>query len=101
MSSAGWVHADVVNSADAVLFCRDDCTFCDRAKQLVASEGIHHRIIDVTRLLAEDPAFEAYYNIVRNTTQARTVPIIFRRGVYVGGFDDLRALILFAGDDDF
>ena len=42
------------------------------------------------------PGFEAYYDMVRESTQARTVPIIFYEQRYVGGFEDLRNALLFS-----
>lgn len=96
-----WDHARILASAEIVLFCRDDCAYCERAKELARRECPEtYRVIDVSYHLRENtPGFEAYYEEVRASTRARTVPIVFYRSEYVGGFDQLRDRLLFSLTD--
>lgn len=99
MAAADWDHAHILASAQVVLFCRDNCAYCDRAKDLVRRENVPHRIIDISQHQRDGtPGFEAYYEMVRESTQARTVPIIFYEQRFIGGFEDLRNTLLFSID---
>ena len=100
MATTDWDHALILASAQVVLFCRDNCVYCDRAKDLVVRERAPHRIIDISQHQRDaTPGFATYYNMVRETTRARTVPIIFYEQAYVGGFEDLRNTLLFSSSN--
>lgn len=67
----------------AIVWSKQNCPFCDRAKQLLTRKGIEfeNRMIDGStwtreQLLAEVPT-------------ARSVPQIFLGEEYVGGFTEL------------
>lgn len=100
-SVATWDHTQILASAEVVLFCKDDCAFCERAKDLAQRECTgNYRVVDISFHLREQtPGFEDYYEMVRQTTQARTVPIVFYHGKYVGGFEELRNQLLFSLSD--
>lgn len=70
-----------------VIYTRDYCSFCNRAKALLRSKNVDFEEIDVTRdqHLQEE---------VQRLSGRRTVPQILIDGKSVGGFDDLRQLDL-------
>jgi thioredoxin reductase (NADPH) len=70
---------------EIVMYTKSWCSYCDRAKRLLAAKGQTWREIDVE---ASAPAREEM--IARS--QQRTVPQIFIGDRHVGGFDDLAAL---------
>jgi glutaredoxin 3 len=67
------------------VYSTDYCSFCTRAKALLAQRGIPFVEVDVTR----DDARRAW---LVETTGRRTVPQIFIGDEAIGGFTDLDAL---------
>lgn len=68
-----------------VLYSKDYCSFCKRAKALLQSKSIAFEEIDVSsdaRLQEE----------VQRLSGRRTVPQVFIDGKSVGGFEELREL---------
>lgn len=70
-----------------VIYTKDYCAFCNRAKALLRSKRVDFKEIDVThdQRLQEE---------VQRLSDRRTVPQILIDGKCVGGFDDLRQLDL-------
>ena len=68
-----------------VLYTKEYCAFCARAKELLTSKGAKYTEIDVTN----DDVLQAEM-IERSGRQ--TVPQIFIDSRHIGGFDDLAAL---------
>lgn len=70
-----------------VVYTKDYCSFCNRAKALLRSKNVDFEEIDVThdQHLQEE---------VLRLSGRRTVPQILIDGESVGGFDDLRQLDL-------
>ena len=64
------------------IYTKDSCPVCKRAKELLDSENIIYREIDVTH----DSAKEA--EMIKRGTE-RMVPQIFLNGHLLGGFDEL------------
>ena len=71
--------------SDIVIYTKDYCGFCVRAKALLAAKGADYVEIDVTT----DPALQAE---MWERSGRRTVPQIFINGRHIGGYDDLAAL---------
>ena len=72
--------------ADVLVYTKDWCPHCVRAKALLDRRGVPHVEVDIEH----DPAREA--EMVERSGGRRTVPQIFIDGVHVGGSDDLHAL---------
>lgn len=72
-------------AARVELYTTDYCTWCVRAKQLLAHKGVAFDEIDVTG----DDERRAW---LVETTGRKTVPQVFIGGRPVGGYDDLAAL---------
>lgn len=71
--------------AKVIVYSKDHCPYCDRAKQLLAHKKVAYEEIRIDL----DPA---QAKIMMDLSKRRTVPQIFINDQPVGGFDDLWAL---------
>lgn len=72
------------------IFGRDNCKWCDAAKQLCESKGIEYEYIDVVL----DPEMKTAMALsVQSATGSppKTVPQIFDLTGYIGGYTELKA----------
>jgi glutaredoxin len=67
----------------AIIWSKDQCPYCDQAKNLLKMKGIEYEERNVSQNWTREQLLEAVPN-------ARTVPQIFLDEELVGGFDDLR-----------
>ncbi len=86
MSDATETNATETSAALVTIYSTQSCPYCVRAKMLLTRKGVAYHEIDLSR----EPA-EARLELMQRTKQ-RTVPQIFIRDVFVGGFDQLYAL---------
>ena len=70
---------------EILIYTKDYCGYCARAKALLTAKGAAYTEIDVTH----DAALQAE---MMERSGRRTVPQIFIDGRHIGGFDDLAAL---------
>jgi glutaredoxin 3 len=70
----------------AIVWSNEGCTYCEQAKQLLASKGIEYE----ERNLAEGWSVQQLHEVVPG---ARTVPQIFVDDKYVGGYTQLVELL--------
>lgn len=70
---------------EVIVYSKDHCPYCDRAKNLLAEKSIGYKEI---RVDLDPEAFQ----IMLEKSQRRTVPQIFFGDKHIGGFDDLWAL---------
>jgi glutaredoxin 3 len=68
-----------------IMYTKDNCPYCDWAKQLLDSKKIQYTQIAVDK----DPA---KLQEMMTASGRRTVPQIFINDKSIGGFDDLSAL---------
>ena len=69
------------------IYSQDGCMYCNLAKILMMEEGIEFEEIDVRSSDEAKALFEM--------NSFRTVPQIFTdRDVYVGGYEDLRKILI-------
>lgn len=79
------------------VYSKPNCTFCDKAKSLLALKGLAFREIhfDVGQSKVDGAEYVNVAEFKVNNPQAKTAPQIFveERGalVYVGGFTELQA----------
>ena len=66
----------------AVIYSKDNCPWCDRAKAELESRQIEYTEHKIGRDLTRDEFLEKFPN-------ARTVPQIYLDELYVGGYDSL------------
>ena len=71
----------------AIVWSRDNCTFCVQAKALLTQKGIEFEERNISADYTKDQLLEA-------VPGAQTIPQIFLDGEYVGGFKELRARFL-------
>jgi thioredoxin reductase (NADPH) len=70
---------------NVLMYTRDECAFCDRAKALLGSKGVVWEEINVDRHPERLPE-------MIERSGRKTVPQIWIDGLHVGGFDELAAL---------
>lgn len=68
----------------ALVWSKPNCAYCDRAKALLQQRGIQYE----ERVIGIDYTKQ---QLLESVPTARTVPQIFIDGVYVGGYDQLKA----------
>lgn len=67
----------------AIVWSKDQCTFCEQAKSLLEMKGIEYEVRNISHDWTCEQLLEA-------VPTARTVPQIFLNEEYVGGFNELR-----------
>jgi glutaredoxin len=67
----------------AIIWSKENCTFCVQAKQLLESKGIEFEERKIGKAWTKEQLLEA-------VPTARTVPQIFLDEQYVGGYQELR-----------
>ena len=72
--------------AEVIIYSKDYCPYCVRAKTLLTRKGAKFREIDISR----DEALQK--EMIEKSGGRRSVPQIFIGGKHVGGSDDLHAL---------
>jgi glutaredoxin 3 len=72
--------------ADIVIYSTNSCPYCIRAKQLLERKGVEFKEINLS---SEAP--EVRIELMQRTNH-RTVPQIFIKDQFIGGFDQLYAL---------
>lgn len=84
----------LVNDNDVSVFAKDGCGFCTRAKDLLAAEktrgGLSFSQMDV---IGTAPDFRAALKAATGVPLV-SFPMIFIRGVFIGGGDQLSKLVL-------
>lgn len=71
--------------AQVIVYSKERCPYCMRAKQLLDTKGVVYTEIDVTKDDAKREEMMA-------KSRARTLPQIFINDKPIGGFDSLYAL---------
>ena len=72
--------------ADIIIYTKDYCPYCTKAKGLLTRKKQHFREIDITT----DEALQE--EMIEKSGGRKTVPQIFIDNTHVGGCDDLYAL---------
>ena len=70
----------------AIVWSKDNCTFCDQAKALLEQRNIAYEERKIGHGYSREDLLEA-------VPTARTVPQIFVNNNYIGGFTELRKYI--------
>lgn len=73
-------------TAQVTVYSTNMCPYCVRAKQLLERKGIEYKEVNLSK---EAP--EVRIELMQKTNQ-RTVPQIFIKEQFIGGFDQLYAL---------
>ncbi|QFI67452.1 Glutaredoxin [Sinorhizobium alkalisoli] len=86
MSGIGVVKERFETMASVVIYTRQFCGYCTRAKKLLETKGVSFVEYDATY----DPSLRQ--TMVEKSNGGRTFPQIFINDIHVGGCDDLHAL---------
>ena len=70
----------------AIVWSKDQCTYCDQAKRLLTSRQIQFEERNISRDWTREQLLSAVPN-------ARTVPQIFLDEHYIGGFNELKSYL--------
>lgn len=82
-----------VSNFDIVMFKKEGCGFCVRAKQLLVEQGYtEHASLTYKETLGTSPALRAALKSLTNVP-AVTFPAIFLRGRFLGGGDELHKAV--------
>lgn len=73
-------------TADVIVYSTVSCPYCVRAKQLLERKGIEFKEVNLS-----NEAPEVRIELMQRTNH-RTVPQIFIKDQFIGGFDQLYAL---------
>ena len=71
----------------AIVWSKDMCPFCDKAKALLKLKGIQYEERNINKDYTKEQLLEAVPN-------ARTVPQIFLEGELVGGYTELQKKLM-------
>lgn len=71
------------------VYGRDNCTFCDQAKELLKDKGLEYKYVDVSNSVEQ---FKVKMKTEHGIT-IKTVPQITVDGKYVGGFESLQSFL--------
>ncbi|KHJ79535.1 glutaredoxin [Oesophagostomum dentatum] len=86
------IHAEVA-STPVMIYTKDGCSFCAKAKELLNQEKIEYKECNVDRIKEKTPeAYNPRVNGLVYMTRQTTMPQIFICGKFVGGFTDLDKL---------
>ncbi|MFM8454434.1 MAG: glutaredoxin 3 [Gammaproteobacteria bacterium] len=71
---------------DILIYTKDYCPYCTRAKDFFKSKSLSYREIDIT----QDTVLQQ--QMLAQSNGRKTVPQIFIGGLHIGGWDDLHAM---------
>jgi len=74
-----------MTTATVEIYTANYCPYCMRAKNLLKNKGIAYQEIDIT----DNPSLRKE---LEEKTGHMTVPMIFIKGKFIGGFDNLNEL---------
>lgn len=74
----------------AIVWSREQCTYCEQAKQLLAQRGITYEERKIGAGFTREQLLEA-------VPSARTLPQVFLDDELIGGFKELRERLLSMG----
>jgi glutaredoxin len=75
------------------IYSKSGCTFCTKVKNLLLEKKYAFDIIDCDDYLIEDK--EGFLEFIQERTgrEYRTFPMVFLRGVFIGGFTETKLQI--------
>ena len=72
------------------IYAKSGCSDCTKTKSLLKDQS--PLIIDCDEYLIDDrPRFKSFINNLANT-EVKFFPMVFNDGVYIGGYDEAKAL---------
>lgn len=79
-----------------IVYSKPACSQCDQAKALLKTKGIDFEVVhlDVGQPKIDGEKYIARDELLLKVPGARTMPQIFKDEVPIGGFSELKALLL-------
>jgi len=79
-----------------VVYSKPACSHCEQAKSLLKTKGIDFEVVhlDVGQPKIDGEKYIARDELLLKVPGARTMPQIFKDEVPIGGFTELKALLL-------
>jgi glutaredoxin len=77
------------------VYSKTKCSYCDKVKQLFNSNQYSYTEIICDDYLLDEKIKESFLSFIQLLTnrEYRTFPIVFKDGVFIGGFTDTREYI--------
>lgn len=86
-------HKDMLNKyigkGKVFIFSKSYCPYCDQAKDLLTSLGVHHKSVEVDKSKDFPDAFVQYVN---NHAGVKTYPKVYIGEKCIGGMSDLKKI---------
>jgi len=75
------------------IYSKSGCTFCTKVKNLLLEKNYSFDIIDCDEYLIEDK--DGFLEFIQERTgrEYRTFPMVFLRGIFIGGFTETKLQI--------
>ena len=77
------------------------CPFCLKAKTLLESNNIQFIYYDIEQYGTRQDFFNYFRSLNKIGPLVRTIPVIFNKGVYIGGYTNLEERLDLALCNDF
>ena len=77
-----------IASEPVIVFSKDYCPFCDKTKQLLKSNNISAKVVELNL----EQNGDKLQGILQSISGQRTVPNIFIAGKHIGGNSELQAM---------
>jgi glutaredoxin len=74
------------NKSGILLFCKDECTLCNEAKDIFDTLELPYNAINITS--------DEIKNVVKTMTGGTMFPFIYIGGEYIGGYKALHGLVI-------
>jgi glutaredoxin len=77
------------------VYSKTNCSYCDKVKQLFKSNQYSYSEVNCDDYLLDEKIKESFLSFIQLLTnrEYRTFPIVFKDGVFIGGFTDTREYI--------
>lgn len=69
------------------IYSKDNCSYCTRAKMLLANKGIHYNELKLNEDFTKESLLELF-------PSAKTFPVIVIDGFNIGGYNELQRKLL-------
>ena len=89
-----------MSNTTTIIYSRDNCNYCTKAKKLLNDNNIEYNEINISTL-GDDQWTEIKKTLQeKNKIEIKTVPQIILNGNYIGGYNQLQSH-LFCMDEEF
>lgn len=77
------------------IYSKTKCSYCDKVKQLLKNNRYSYSEVNCDEYLSNETKKESFLSFIELLTNRdyRTFPMVFKDGVFIGGFTDTREYI--------